>query len=643
MKMIMVIATAAVSLSPLALSREPSCLDDPSIKVFVADYGGQKESSIACFSDGRSVVVWAQHEPFNAQTELGIYGQLLGAEGNTIGTRFKISTLSHDSLMRPDVAPFSDGGFVVTYFVPRSGWQPGIVLAQRFDRDGTKEGDEIEVKNTSNGYTGYPVVAVNAQDEFLIVFHGPTATDDHALLAQYFDRSGERIGEEFGVNAPNAASVHLPAVAFCRDGGFVVAWQSGDGSQEGVFAQKFDGRNTLIGPEVRVNTHSANAQRNPSVTAFADGGYIVVWDSYAQDGDEEGIYAQRFDAESGRVGGEFQVNTTTYADQTLPKVAVFRDGAFVVAWQSDGGECPPGTAYLDLCIKAQYFDAAAAPVGDEFTANALIHGAQHRPDIAVSEDGIVTITWDGPVGTCTSCGGTSRAGIVAERFDRHANRLREDFRVNEEGVARNPAIGGYGHKDFLVAWQTGTYDILGRVVDRNGDLREGEIPLAASSHAEESQPQLARLKDNRTVLVWAERDRDGSGLGVFGKVIANPFRLVSEFATNAHTSGDQQWPAVAALEAGGFAVAWSSAGQDGSGEGVFGRTFDAVGKPISDEFRVNTFTERSQDYPGIAGLSDGGFAVAWQSANQDEGRAGVYVQVFDGGGNKVGEETKVFE
>ena len=40
------------------------------------------------------------------------------------------------------------------------------------------------------------------------------------------------------------------------------------------------------------------------MTALADGGWLVTWTSYGQDGSGFGIYQQRYNSEGGTVGGE---------------------------------------------------------------------------------------------------------------------------------------------------------------------------------------------------------------------------------------------------------------------------------------------------------------------------------------------------
>jgi hypothetical protein len=88
----------------------------------------------------------------------------------------------------------------------------------------------------------------------------------------------------------------------------------------------------LISPsaETRVNTTTANDQWNPSIAALPDGGYVVTWTSYNQDGSGWGVYAQRYDASGNTVGSETRVNTTTSSEQWFPSIAALPDGGYVV-------------------------------------------------------------------------------------------------------------------------------------------------------------------------------------------------------------------------------------------------------------------------------------------------------------------------
>jgi hypothetical protein len=113
-----------------------------------------------------------------------------------------------------------------------------------------------------------------------------------------------------------------------------------------------------------------------------------------------------------------------------------------------------------------------------------------------------------------------------------------------------------------------------------------------------------------------------------------------EFRVNEHTAGAQKYPSVALAGDGGFVVVWYSDGQDGDGQGVFGRRFASAGAPLGPELQINTFTTGNQQYPRVAVAPDGGFVVAWNSA-QDGDYYGVFARRFESSGAALAAEFQV--
>jgi hypothetical protein len=60
----------------------------------------------------------------------------------------------------------------------------------------------------------------------------------------------------------------------------------------------------------------------------------------------------------------------------------------------------------------------------------------------------------------------------------------------------------------------------------------------------------------------------------------------SEFLANTFTTGDQSYPLVAKPPAGNFTIVWTSTGQDGSSEGVFGKRFDSGENPLPHSLKI---------------------------------------------------------
>ena len=64
-----------------------------------------------------------------------------------------------------------------------------------------------------------------------------------------------------------------------------------------IMVRRFDAEGNALTAEFQINTTTANGQVNPRITAFSDDSFVVVWQSFDQDGEEWGIYGQRFGAD----------------------------------------------------------------------------------------------------------------------------------------------------------------------------------------------------------------------------------------------------------------------------------------------------------------------------------------------------------
>src|SRR5262245_62434002 len=152
-------------------------------------------------------------------------------------------------------------------------------------------------------------------------------------------------GEEFQINTYTTSNQQTRrrslfygsdnTIATDASGNFVVVWASEgqDGDEGGIFAQRYESNGTPRGEEFQVNSYVTGNQSGPSVASAANGGFVVIWQSYLQDGDDEGVFGRRYDDNGLPLGSEFQVNTGTVNDQRVPSVASDAVGNFVVVWE----------------------------------------------------------------------------------------------------------------------------------------------------------------------------------------------------------------------------------------------------------------------------------------------------------------------
>jgi hypothetical protein len=205
-----------------------------------------------------------------------------------------------------------------------------------------------------------------------------------------------KAGHELQVNTYTTSKQEGAAVAMHADGAFVVVWGSSDqdGNKEGVFGQRFSSSGASQAVEFQVNAYTTGTtptlgiQDQPQVAPDGDGGFIVVWRSFSQDGNSYGVFARRFDDAGAAVSGDFQVNSYVLAQQAAPAIASDGDGDFVVAWQSFGQD------KSSYGIFARRFDSQGEGLGIEFQVNQHTSNAQYAPAVGIAPDDGFVIVWE---------------------------------------------------------------------------------------------------------------------------------------------------------------------------------------------------------------------------------------------------------
>ena len=81
--------------------------------------------------------------------------------------------------------------------------------------------------------------------------------------------------------------------------------------------------------------HQSQLRHGPRVAMAPTGSFVVVWDSVAQDGDNYGVFARRYDAAGNALGAEFQVNSVTAGRQLGSNIDMDAAGNFVIVWAGD--------------------------------------------------------------------------------------------------------------------------------------------------------------------------------------------------------------------------------------------------------------------------------------------------------------------
>jgi len=339
----------------------------------------------------------------------------------------------------------------------------------------------------------------------------------------------------------------------------------------------------------------------PAISLTPAGGVLAFFDQ------GQGIYGAVLGTDY-TAGSICRVPKTATGQQVRPVVKELRNGNTIFVWQSKVLGNPD--------IFARFAKGTNFYTSD-IRVNTYQKDQQIDPAAAALPDGSAMVTW-ASYGQDGSLWGVYARKVTASGALAGA----QEFLVNQYtmGNQRNPAVCALANGNVVFAWvsegerSVASADIYARVFTAAGVPVTGEF-LVNSVASKCASPALAPLGNGGFTAAWTQKDSITStnSLDVWGRAFsAGGTPTVAAFRMNSYLFGDQYQPKLAAGPNGILAV-WTSLGQDGSREGVFGRFLLGGNHVSGDEFQVNTTTISQQLEPDVAWNGTDRFLVVWTS------------------------------
>lgn len=432
------------------------------VQINQASTGQQSEVRLLSLADGRMLAIWNSDPALTATTEWSlqsgtVMGRYLDADGAPSGAEFAISNGGvlaygfHNLHAYPSAsAQLANGDIVVAW--TEGSMNHGRINARILHADGSMSAQLALTEPGISSWDGTPLLAPDASGGFRLVYSAAHGTGDggYGVWTRSFDAAGTATGSGASVNVNTYKTWDQVGeqVIQLADGGHVVIWASlrqGESDVPGafyasnVYMKRYDDQGAAVGGETKVNTvYTSGTQILAEATALADGGFIVAWQSQAQDGDGYAVVTRRYTA-AGVGGPEVVVNTTTVDDQHRVRVEALAQGGYVVVWQSEAQDGDQAGIYFRV-----YDDMGQA--SPEMQANITTAGRQMIADVTAMDfaHGGFVIAW-------TSADGQdgNGAGIFTRSFDMNGQPLGSASDDELHGGAGADTIYGQQGDDSL--------------------------------------------------------------------------------------------------------------------------------------------------------------------------------------------------
>jgi hypothetical protein len=446
------------------------------------------------------------------------------------------------------------------------------------------------------------------------------------LFASLFSRRLQPhfAGSIFGQNAPaGLQSVKsFMLLPFARRAAICFCWSLLLAIPSAVFGQSYY---TANGTEYAAVGLLPGDQVFPDAAVNPSGGFMV-WQDNITDGDGWGVSARRLDGTLSGTLGAFRVNAQGAGDQENPRVALLKNGGAVFVWQ--GGS--PGRQHIYarfLTSTNTFLTTNDVPVST-FTNN-----FQMNPAVTVLNNSNVVVVWS----SYNEASSTSLQDVYGQILSPSGQKIGGEFLINQfvSYNQRTPSVAALGGGGFVAAWvseqerniapvlgtnstytsasaiQTPSVDIYARLYNSNGVAQGNEFLVNADANPA-ANPSVAAASDGSYMVAWGAHDMTPASTNSWD-IYARSFTNASGGAVlrvNSHLNGDQYAPRISSIGT-DYLIVWTSLGQDGSREGVFGQYVHEDGSLTGGEFGVNTTTVGQQMQPVV--VSDGAvqFLAVW--------------------------------
>jgi hypothetical protein len=499
-----------------------------------------------------------------------------------------------------------------------------LLLPRRHPRSGENIfGQNVPVRLASN--KPYMSLSLHARRAAICLCWGLAVGIPVAVSGQtnYYRTNGT----EYAIVGSLPGDQVFPDAALTPSGGFVV-WQDNitDGSGWGISATRLDPtlNQDLTWSDQRVNVQGTNDQTHPRVAMLNNGGAVFVWQGGPPSGEQ--IYA-RFLTSS----GTWLTTNDVLVDSTLTTNVFSNYGyttnlvsTITTNWNPTHTRIHGYTTNNTTTITTNVTTTTSVNTGN----------FQISPAVATLANGNVVVVWAG----FNQAGTNSLLDVYGQILSPTGQKVGTSFLINQFTAynQRTPAIAALNNGGFVVVWVSeqervvgspGTpsltpaqlaalapsVDIYARLYASNGVAQTGEFQVNTDSNPS-ANPSVAAASDGSFMVAWGEYDMQNPINS--WDVYARPFSSAGVGGTtvrvNSYLYGDQYAPRISAI-ATDYLMVWTSLGQDGSWEGVFGQFLHADGSLVGGEFGMNTTTISRQMQPVVTSDGVNQFLAVWTS------------------------------
>ncbi|SMD34644.1 Por secretion system C-terminal sorting domain-containing protein [Reichenbachiella faecimaris] len=444
------------------------------------------------------------------------------------GNEFIVNSTTTNTQEKPDVAQNENGDFVVVWRDYSNSSYPAV-RAQRYNKEGIRQGSEIKVNSSTMSSLDDPEVALNDNGNFMVVWteYSVVGGESDDILGRVFDWDGTELMTESIINEETNYNQYNPDIAIRSGGDFQVIWSerySSDDSWNRVYSQLYsaNGEPDESGNQTLFELEEIENVNLKASIAINDSGEMAIPYIYDYDGVTNGFYV--FNEKLEIIADNVSFSESSYVDSNKPPVTTDEDGDFILTWS-------------EYILGDEVYNLMARTYSAEngFDSDPVIIGeleSEVSPNIALVDDGDLIISY-----TQYEVEADLYSAYI-RRISSELNPIGPEIKINEISASgsTNNAIASSPDGSYTVVWQSQYADnssdaIMARqfvshkpIVENYGlTLDEGAATAFSSEHLilenpagndQEAYVTFTSLPDHGTLTIEGGAVVEGDELGI---------------------------------------------------------------------------------------------------------------------------------
>ena len=612
----------------------------------------QDNPVVTALTNGKFVVAWVKTA---LNGTVSVRAQMYNADRSKFGLEIAPGVGIGLGQFQPTVVAIADGGFGIAWSVvsnegSTNGSTATDIATTFYDATGSA------IRSTPISGTGnqnQPAFAALPDGGAVLTWRNDGSTPGTTTLENlYFDRTGAATsGFSATLSGGNASQSANPAAAVLTSGVYAVAYAdintAASTDHDGVFVQLIANGLDKV---VQVNTTATGVQHLPAIAALANGNFVVAW---VDEGTATGanpvatLRAQVMDPTGAKVGTEITVPGNVTSQSHPPSLTALADGRFLVGWEQ--GNVSSGTV-VSTSVRAAAYNADGTVSTATFAA--AVGGTNvTQPSSAQLADGTVVVASVHAQGTSSDV--RIEPLVFAGPAPLQPPVAGTEFVVGAAATAgvdlRASVVAGLSNGKSVVVWQSnpktnsgGEFGIQGQLLNADGSV-SGAVFTVVSPTAglPKTDPTVTGLPGGGFVVGWTDKQFENDANGnstratdIKAKIFdASAQAVGSAFTVNTTVVRNQVAPNIASLQGGGFVALWATSFNSTSSTNVAGQRFAADGSKVGTEFTAGVASGvTSASVPVAAGLNTGGFVAVYYGKGATAATTGLYAQVYGANG-----------